>query len=195
MSIIKTKELSKIGYTNDQARSLALNIIAKHFKHHTKSELIAMLMDIKSNPDAYVNDPITGKIAETFMDRVVDCNFQTYDLLQRSGLLKIYGAKEIEASAKKQMELAMSLPIVVQGALMPDAHTGYGLPIGGVLATQNAVIPFAVGVDIGCGMVACKTSLFAEQLANEATRDRIHASVERGIPMGFSHNSQRRIKR
>lgn len=193
MSIIKTKELSKIGYTNDQARSLALNIIAKHFKHHTKSELVAMLMDIKTNPDAYVNDPITGKIAETFMDRVVDCNFQTYDLLQRSGLLKIYGAKEIEASAKKQMELAMSLPIVVQGALMPDAHTGYGLPIGGVLATQNAVIPFAVGVDIGCRMaltIIAESDSFFRSNSHQmkvALREFTHFGMEGGLEYAPEH--------
>ena len=46
----------------------------------------------------------------------------------------------------------MRLPITVSGALMPDAHVGYGLPIGGVLATQGAVIPYAVGVDIACRM-------------------------------------------
>src|SRR6059036_765264 len=46
----------------------------------------------------------------------------------------------------------MKLPITVAGALMPDAHQGYGLPIGGVLATENAVIPYGVGVDIGCRM-------------------------------------------
>ena len=54
--------------------------------------------------------------------------------------------------AKQQMNLAMRLPVTVGGALMPDAHAGYGLPIGGVLATDNAVIPYAVGVDIGCRM-------------------------------------------
>ncbi|MBK9751202.1 MAG: RtcB family protein [Chloroflexi bacterium] len=50
------------------------------------------------------------------------------------------------------MDAAMRLPISVAGALMPDAHVGYGLPIGGVLATENAVIPYAVGVDIACRM-------------------------------------------
>ena len=50
------------------------------------------------------------------------------------------------------METAMKLPVTVAGALMPDAHQGYGLPIGGVLATKNAVIPYGVGVDIGCRM-------------------------------------------
>ena len=60
--------------------------------------------------------------------------------------------KNIEAGAIQQMENAISLPISVHGALMPDAHQGYGLPVGGVLATRNAVIPYAVGVDIACRM-------------------------------------------
>ena len=51
-----------------------------------------------------------------------------------------------------QMEKACLLPVAVAGALMPDAHVGYGLPIGGVLATENTVIPYAVGVDIACRM-------------------------------------------
>src|ERR1700744_4335865 len=65
---------------------------------------------------------------------------------------KLYGADHIEEGARKQMEVAMGLPITAAGALMPDAHQGYGLPIGGVLATRNAVIPYGVGVDIGCRM-------------------------------------------
>ncbi len=152
MSTIKLKELSKIGYTNDQARSLALNITGKHYKHQTRDEVLQLLKDIRDKPEDYIHDPVTGKIAATFMDTEVECNYQTYSLLEETGALKIYGGKEIEASAKRQMETAMSLPITLQGALMPDAHMGYGLPVGGVLATRNAVIPFAVGVDIGCRM-------------------------------------------
>jgi tRNA-splicing ligase RtcB len=62
------------------------------------------------------------------------------------------GGDGLEAEAVKQMANACSLPVAVAGALMPDAHVGYGLPIGGVLATDNAVIPYAVGVDIACRM-------------------------------------------
>ncbi|MCG8637817.1 MAG: RtcB family protein [Desulfobacterales bacterium] len=58
--------------------------------------------------------------------------------------------KDLDPAAIEQMENAMSLPVSVKGALMPDAHKGYGLPIGGVLAADNAVIPYAVGVDIAC---------------------------------------------
>ncbi|GAB3575742.1 RtcB family protein [Spirosoma luteolum] len=65
----------------------------------------------------------------------------------------IFGRDQIEAGALQQMETAASLPIAVAGALMPDAHQGYGLPIGGVLATDpNTIIPYAVGVDIACRM-------------------------------------------
>ena len=64
----------------------------------------------------------------------------------------IYGQSQIEQEAINQMDTAMRLPITVRGALMADAHTGYGLPIGGVLAAENAIIPFGVGMDIGCRM-------------------------------------------
>jgi tRNA-splicing ligase RtcB len=65
----------------------------------------------------------------------------------------IYGKDNIEQGALDQMNNVMSLPVVTAGALMPDAHQGYGMPIGGVCAVENAVIPYAVGVDIGCRMM------------------------------------------
>jgi tRNA-splicing ligase RtcB len=64
----------------------------------------------------------------------------------------VWGEAFIDAAARAQMDNAMRLPISIAGALMPDAHVGYGLPIGGVLATDVAVIPYAVGVDIACRM-------------------------------------------
>jgi len=76
----------------------------------------------------------------------------TIPLKDNSDSYTIYGAENIEQGAIQQMNLAMKLPITIAGALMPDAHQGYGLPIGGVLATDNAIIPYGVGVDIGCRM-------------------------------------------
>ena len=64
----------------------------------------------------------------------------------------IWGKENIDEGSIAQMDNAMRLPVSVAGALMPDAHVGYGLSIGGVLATENAVIPYAVGVDIACQM-------------------------------------------
>lgn len=66
--------------------------------------------------------------------------------------LHIFGREEIDESAIQQIHNAINLPVATAAALMPDAHHGYGLPIGGVLATKNAVIPYGVGVDIGCRM-------------------------------------------
>jgi tRNA-splicing ligase RtcB len=76
-------------------------------------------------------------------------------LLLRSSPIpyQVWGAKYIEKEAIAQMVGAARLPVALAGALMPDAHAGYGLPIGGVLATENAIIPYAVGVDIACRMM------------------------------------------
>ncbi|MGZ3811106.1 MAG: RtcB family protein [Mucilaginibacter sp.] len=83
----------------------------------------------------------------------------------------IYGIENIEAGALAQMKTAIQLPIAVAGALMPDAHLGYGLPIGGVLATTaNTIIPFAVGVDIACRMCLSIFDLPAETVDKENDR-------------------------
>ncbi|GAG15819.1 unnamed protein product, partial [marine sediment metagenome] len=66
--------------------------------------------------------------------------------------VKIYGKHMIEQGALDQIDIASRLPISVQASLVPDAHQGYGLPIGGILATDNVVVPYAVGCDIACRM-------------------------------------------
>lgn len=72
-------------------------------------------------------------------------------------MLTLFGPDLVDPESIKQMEAALKLPVAVKGALMPDSHVGYGIPIGGVLATKNAVIPYAVGVDIACRV---KLSIF-----------------------------------
>jgi len=193
MSNLKTKELSKIGYTNDQTRSLVINIISKHFKHTAKADILALLSKIKDKPEAYLQDELLGRIAGTFIDQEAECNFQSFELLEQTGQLKIYGGREIEHAAKKQMELAMSLPVTIQGALMPDAHMGYGLPIGGVLATRNAVIPHAVGVDIGCRMalsILDEGEYYIKRYAHQvktALKEFTHFGMEGGLEFAQEH--------
>src|SRR5207249_4538656 len=80
-----------------------------------------------------------------------------------------------EDEAVMQMEKACLLPVALAGALMPDAHVGYGLPIGGVLATENAVIPYAVGVDIACRMKLTVLDLPARVL--ERKQDRLTRAI------------------
>lgn len=193
MSILKAKELSRLGYTNDISRSLAINILSKHFKHAGKQELTGILMNLKNKPEDYVNDIVLGKLASTFIMEEQTCDYKTFELLVQTGQLKIYGGKAVEHSARKQMETAMSLPVAVQGALMPDAHTGYGLPIGGVLATHNAVIPYAVGVDIGCRMalsILDEGEHFLKSHAYQmktALKDCTHFGMEGGLAFQQEH--------
>lgn len=99
----------------------------------------------------------------------------------------LYGAEHIEEGARKQMDIAMRLPVTAAGALMPDAHQGYGLPIGGVLATRNAIIPYGVGVDIGCRMALSIFDLSAAYFhENEAKFKReLIAHTKFGAGHGF----------
>ncbi|NDV64383.1 RtcB family protein [Bacteroides sp. 224] len=149
---IQPKELSKLGYTNNVARSLAINIINKHCKHETKEQIIAVLNDLLQYPERYKNNEIWQKLADHFAPSSNEKVFTVYELHDEPLPYKTYGSKYIDSLAKQQMQMAMRLPVTVAGALMPDAHAGYGLPIGGVLAVNNAVIPYAVGLDIGCRM-------------------------------------------
>ena len=89
----------------------------------------------------------------------------------------------LDVEAVKQMTHASALPIAVAGALMPDAHVGYGLPIGGVLATDNAVIPYAVGVDIACRMKLTVYDRKANSLAGQ--RDRLANIIESETRFGM----------
>lgn len=190
---IRPKELSKIGYTNNVARSLAINIVNRHCKHNTKEEIISLLSDLLEYPDKYRNDEIWCKLAEHFAPTIEERAFEVHDLLDTPVSYKSYGTKFIESIAKQQMELAMRLPVTVGGALMPDAHAGYGLPIGGVLAVENAVIPYAVGVDIGCRM---SLSVFAESpdfikryshQIKEALKEYTHFGMDGGLLFDQEH--------
>lgn len=99
----------------------------------------------------------------------------------------------LDPAAVAQMRQAVALPVAVRGALMPDAHIGYGLPIGGVLAADGAVIPYAVGVDIACHMRLSVLDLPAEAL--DRHRDRLRAALREntrfGVGAAFSGNDIR----
>ena len=95
---------------------------------------------------------------------------------------RIWGT-DLEPDAVQQLKNACSLPIAVVGALMPDAHVGYGLPIGGVLATNEAVIPYAVGVDIACRMKMTVLDLPLDALTNQQSR--LTQAIERETRFGM----------
>jgi tRNA-splicing ligase RtcB len=98
---------------------------------------------------------------------------------------RIY-AESLEDEALRQFTDAMKLDCVVKGALMPDAHTGYSLPIGAVVAVDGMVFPSFVGYDIGCGVCALPTSYSVEAVRKHASN--ILEEIYQAVPVGFSHN-------
>jgi tRNA-splicing ligase RtcB len=89
----------------------------------------------------------------------------------------------IEPQAKQQLENISELPFIFKHiAVMPDCHLGKGATVGSVIATKDAIIPAAVGVDIGCGMIAVKTKFFAKDLPDSL--EKVRTGIERRIPLG-----------
>ena len=95
---------------------------------------------------------------------------------------------DLEEGALEQTKNLANLPFLFKHvALMPDAHLGYGMPIGGILATQKTVVPNAVGVDIGCGMCIIKSNIKAEELDKEVLK-KIMSKIRERVPVGFNRH-------
>src|SRR6186713_5369 len=175
---IQGKEIRALGYPEGPVISVAMNVMEKNFKHHSKEKAFDILKEVLQSPHDYASDEVLGLIAKQLVPKELAEGAEIS--LNHTGIqFNVFGQEHIEEGAMHQMYQAAKLPISVAGALMPDAHSGYGLPIGGVLATENAVIPYGVGVDIGCRMclsifdidpkdLVQKESYFAREI-NEAT--------------------------
>jgi tRNA-splicing ligase RtcB len=145
------KQIRSIGYPEGPIVSIAMDVMEKNYKRNSTDHALGILKQVLNDPASFADDDELGKIARELIakQKKAEANVS----LKAEGVsYNIFGAEFIEEGALEQMSQAAKLPISVAGALMPDAHHGYGLPIGGVLATHNAVIPFGVGVDIGCRM-------------------------------------------
>lgn len=145
---LRGKDLAAIGYADTEIRSLAMQLVGKAYKHDSAETQLNILRQVLENPNDFRQHKVLSPIAL----KMIDFQEETEIYAFSDKPFEIYGAEGIDVNAIQQMKQAMSLPITVNGALMPDAHHGYGLPIGGVLATENAIIPYGVGVDIGCRM-------------------------------------------
>ena len=98
--------------------------------------------------------------------------------------------RQIETGALKQAKNLANFPFAFKHiAIMPDSHQGYGMPIGGVMATKGVIVPNAVGVDIGCGMCAIKTSITVDELDTE-TLKKIIDKIKKVIPVGFNKHKE-----
>ncbi|WP_028981726.1 RtcB family protein [Sporocytophaga myxococcoides] len=147
---INGNQLIELGFPVGRVIGIALEVIQKEYSLVEPEEVLDIMKNVLSSPSDFLNDLKTSAIADELMKPVI--KDEIIDLFPSPQPYKIYGKEGIEGGAIKQMDTAMRLPVSVSGALMPDAHQGYGLPIGGVLATRNALIPYGVGVDIGCRM-------------------------------------------
>ena len=148
---LRGKDLRALGYPEGPVISIAMNIMEKQYKFEKQEKVMSLLREILASPVEYAGDAVLGLIAQQLLPKVAPEGMELS--LNREGIVfNIFGGDGVEQTAIRQMDQASRLPVAVAGALMPDAHAGYGLPIGGVLATENAVIPYGVGVDIGCRM-------------------------------------------
>lgn len=146
---LRGKDLIKLGYPQGKVIGIAINSMLTNYRRERKDKVLQRLKTVLKNPEKYLNDGILGKIAEELVQPV---KVEAQKLNNTRAPFTIFGENEIQEEAKHQLFTALKLPITKAGALMPDGHHGYGLPIGGVLATKDAVIPYGVGVDIGCRM-------------------------------------------
>ncbi|MDB5203157.1 MAG: 2,3-cyclic phosphate--5-hydroxyl ligase [Ferruginibacter sp.] len=162
------KQIRALGYPEGPVVSVAMHTMGTHYKHLAEEAALQILSNILSAPADYATNETLGKIATLLIEKEEDINAEI--ALRKEGVpYNIFGAEFIEEGALQQMATASKLPVSVAGALMPDAHHGYGLPIGGVLATDNAIIPYAVGVDIGCRMCLSIFNISPEQLEKKAS--------------------------
>lgn len=176
---MNTKDFLRLGVPLGEATRRATDFVSRLILGGgDKSRLREEVLAIVANPPAFVDDPLRGEFAKALLKAPPPPRAEPVKYRQ-------WGTG-LDHEAVMQMEKACLLPVSVAGALMPDAHLGYGLPIGGVLATENAVIPYAVGVDIACRM---KMTVLDIPLRNlERKQDRLTRAIETETRFGIGSN-------
>ncbi len=177
---MKTRDLIKIGIPAGAPAETAKQLLQKaQTGRQSTAAVLADLKQVAAAPSEFVGDVRYATLAQQLLDQsAAAASFvpRPVDAPHR-----IWGAN-LESAAIQQLENACKLPVSVAAALMPDAHVGYGLPIGGVLATHEAVIPYAVGVDIACRMKMTVLDLPLSALATDQAR--LTKAIERETRFG-----------
>ena len=176
---MKPRDLIKLGFKPGPVIGIAMKVIPEARQILGERALEEDLKALLADPTAYAAHPQLAPIAEALIEHTA--RQVTYEERTEPAPYKIWGSG-LEAGALDQMKNAARLPVAVAGALMPDAHQGYGLPIGGVLATENAVIPYAVGVDIACRMKLSILDIPAKRL--EGLRGALAKALQRETKFG-----------
>ncbi len=195
---MNTKDFLRLGVPLGEATRRATDFVAKFILGGgDKSRLHEEVAAIVANPSAFVDDPLRGEFAKALISsRRPSSGLRPPSPAPASEGIRAAPVKYrqwgegLEHEAVMQMEKACLLPVSVAGALMPDAHVGYGLPIGGVLATDNAVIPYAVGVDIACRMKMTVLDMPVRDL--ERKQERLTRAIEAETRFGIGANFKER---
>ena len=195
---VKGKDIKRLGWEPGPAFSIALKVASEaKVQGFPKNRILTALQSVRSDPHSWEGDPIYGELAEYFIALLtVPDDAETRTLEHRLGdpvPCSIWGRSLLDEQTLKQMDIACRLPIAVAGAQMPDGHVGYGLPIGGVLATRDSVIPYAVGVDIACRMKLSVMEVPADRMAGwrEKLKNALGTETRFGIGASF-HSAERR---
>jgi tRNA-splicing ligase RtcB len=177
------RDITALGYREGPLVGLALRIAKRAIKRQSRTDVDEALKAILSKPEAYASDMLWGDLAAALIQE----RDRPYFVERESPAPYRVWGEGLEKGALDQMAAAVRLPVAVRGALMPDAHQGYGLPIGGVLATENAVIPYAVGVDIACRMKLSVFEIPGDQLKrlNERLINALNRETLFGTGAGF----------
>ena len=170
---VRGDDIRGAGIADGPLMGVALQAMPRAVKRLGRDAALAHLAMVASSPADYTGDDFFSVVAERLLaDRLAeDLRFAERDAPAPLANFCL----DAEASALKQMQNALRLPSAVRGALMPDAHLGYGLPIGGVLETVGTIIPYAVGVDIACRMKLSVLDLDTSVLDAE------HGPLERAL--------------
>ena len=204
---VKKRELIKLGMPPGEPIELAIEAIKQLAgAKYKKSAIREAMRSVATHPESYLDDELLGPLAKCLVDPDRRAGPVEGRAPRDRGHTGVWSSRaepavwrqwgeNLDPNSIEQMERACRLPVAVAGALMPDAHVGYGLPIGGVLATDNAVIPYAVGVDIACRMKLSVLDLPIKMLDSQS--DRLAAAIEVetrfGVGVAFKHPHQHEV--
>jgi len=185
---MNTKDLIQLGVPPGETSRRGMEYIARYIlKGLDKAKLAEDVTAVVRDPAAFVDDELRGEFAKS----LIRCE---RTIREAPAAWKQWG-EGLEPEAINQMGRACQLPVAVAGALMPDAHVGYGLPIGGVLATEGAVIPYAVGVDIACRMKLTVLDLPVRELDRhrESLIKAIETETRFGVGVTFKQRREHEV--
>ena len=182
------KDLIRLGVPPGEAMRRGMDFISRYvLKGLDRTALAAAVEAVVKAPADFVKDELRGEFAQALV--------RSPRILRETTAPWRQWGEGLEPEAVNQLARACQLPIAVAGALMPDAHLGYGLPIGGVLATEGAVIPYAVGVDIACRMKMTVLDWPMRDL--DRKRDRLIRAIEDetrfGVGASFKERRQHAV--